>query len=130
MISLDPKGPRELVITNSFLRNGLCHEDRWEVFFEHVVSKYGGYVYIHWDTVYPWLKEMPFRGEDFWMARNFIDLWERDIIRSLPADCGPSELPAIVAFREIHNKKFRTIVGTVDEWLQLREFFDKTDLAY
>lgn len=130
MISSDPRGSRELVLTNNFIRHGLCHQDRWEVFFEHVVSKYGGHVWIHWPTVYPWIKQLPFRGEEFWMARAFIELWEKDIIRSIPADCGDAELPAFVAFRELHHKDFRIIAGTVDEWLQLREYFDKEDLAY
>lgn len=130
MISSDPKGSRDLIITDSFIRNGLCHEDRWEVFFEHVVSKYNNKVWVHWPTIYPWIKDMSLRGDDNWMARAFIDLWEQDIIRALPTDCGEVELPAIIAFREMYNHNFRVIVGTVDEWLQLREYFDKEDLAY
>lgn len=130
MINSDPKGHRDLVITDSFIRNGLCHEDRWEVFFEHVVTKYNNIVWIHWGSIYPWIKQMALRGDDNWLARNFIELWEKDIIRAIPSDCGEDELPAIVAFRDLYGKDFRIIVGTVDEWLQLRENFDKEDLAY
>lgn len=130
MISLDPKGDRDLVITDSFIRYGLCHQDRWEVFFEHVVSKYKNTVWVHWPTIYPWIKTMALRGDDNWLARNFLDLWEKDIIRAIPADCGTDELPSIVAFRDLYNHNFRVIVGTVDEWLQLRQDFDKEDLAY
>jgi len=130
MIDSDPKGHRDLVITDSFIRNGLCHEDRWEVFFEHVVPKYNNVVWIHWGSIYPWIKQMALRGDDNWLARAFIELWEKDVIRAIPSDCGEDELPAIVAFRELYGKDFRIIVGTVDEWLQLREDFDREDLAY
>ena len=129
MISSDPDG-RELIITNNFIRDGLCHEDRWEVFFQHVVAKYQGHVYIHWQSVYPWIKEMAFRGDDAWRARDFINYWEKDVIRSIPIECGDAELPAIKAFRDNFKPKVRVIVGTVDEWLQLREDFSKEELAY
>lgn len=129
MINSDPDG-RELIITNNFIRDGLCHEDRWEVFFQHVVTKYQGHVYIHWQSVYPWIKEMAFRGDDAWRARDFINLWEKDVIRSIPIECGDAELPAIKAFRDNFQPRVRVIVGTVDEWLQLREDFSKEELAY
>lgn len=129
MINSDPDG-RELIITNNFIRDGLCHEDRWEVFFQHVVTKYQGHVYIHWQSVYPWIKEMAFRGDDAWRARDFINLWETDVIRSIPIECGDAELPAIKAFRDNFKPRVRVIVGTVDEWLQLREDFSKEELAY
>ena len=130
MISYDSKGNRDLVLTNNFVRNGLCHQDRWEVFFEHVVKEYNNVVWIHWDSIYPWIKDMSLRGDDSWMARSFIEMLEKDIIRAIPTDCGLDELPAIVAFHELYNPNIRIIVGTVDEWLQLRENFDKEDLAY
>ena len=129
MINSDPDG-RTLIITNNFIRDGLCHEDRWEVFFQHVATKYQSHVYIHWQSVYPWIKEMSFRGDDAWRARNFINLWEKDVIRSIPTDCGDVELPAIKAFRDNYEPRVRVIVGTVDEWLQLREDFSKEELAY
>ena len=73
---------------------------------------------------------MALRGDDNWLARAFIELWEKDVIRAIPSDCGEDELPAIVAFKELYGKDFRIIVGTVDEWLQLRENFEVEDLAY
>ena len=73
---------------------------------------------------------MALRGDDNWMARSFIEMWEKDIIRAIPTDCGMDELPAIVAFHEMYQPNIRIIVGTVEEWLQLREHFDKEDLAY
>jgi len=131
MINLDPRGNRDLVITNNFLRNGLCHHDRWEVFFEHVVTKYNHQrVWIHWPSVYPWIKQISFRGDDSWLARDFISLWEQGTIRSIPQEFGDEELDAIVAFKNSKQVNFRVIVGNVDEWLKLREFFDIDDLAY
>lgn len=87
-------------------------------------------MYIHWQSVYPWIKEVAFRGDNAWRARSFIELWEKDIIRSLPAECGDNELAAIKTFRDSFNKRVRVIVGTVDEWIQLRENFSKDELAY
>ena len=116
----------EQILTNEFIRNGLCHEDRWEVFFHHVVKDH---VWIHWPTVYSWIKDLPFRGNDFWMARAFIVEWENNRIRSLPADCGDAELPAIIDFKERYAPKIQVICGTVDEWLQLRQHLPKEVLA-
>ena len=125
MISLDN---REQVLTNNFIRNGLCHEDRWEIFFNHVVQDH---IWIHWPTIYPWLKELPLRGADYWMARAFLEKWEANIIRAIPEDCGDTELPAITTFaKQYYPNNTRIIVGTVDEWLQLREQFKPNELAY
>ena len=119
---------REQILTSNFIKNGLCHEDRWEVFFHHVVQN--GHVWVHWPTIYPWLKDMPLRGNEFWLAREFILLWEKDVIRSLPTDCGDAELPAILAFREKYAPRIQAIVGTIDEWLQLREHLRIEELAF
>jgi hypothetical protein len=120
-------GNREQVLTINFIINGLCHEDRWEVFFHHVVKDH---IWVHWPTIYPWLKNMPLRGNEFWLAREFINLWEQDVIRSLPEDCGDAELPAILAFKEKYAPKIQVIVGTVDEWLQLRQKLPLEDMAF
>lgn len=120
-------GNREQVLTSNFIINGLCHEDRWEVFFHHVVKDH---IWVHWPTIYPWLKNMPLRGNEFWLAREFINLWEQDVIRSLPEDCGDAELPAILTFKEKYAPKIQVIVGTVDEWLQLRQNLPLEDMAF
>lgn len=73
---------------------------------------------------------MPLRGNEFWLAREFILLWEKDVIRSLPTDCGDAELPAILAFREKYAPRIQAIVGTIDEWLQLREHLRIEELAF
>ena len=118
---------REQILTSNFIRNGLCHEDRWEVFFHHVVN---GHVWIHWPTIYPWIKDMALRGDEMsWMAKSFITLWESDVIRALPEDCGDAELPAILNFRDQYAPRIQVIVGTVDEWLQLRKSLPKEELA-
>lgn len=117
-----------LILTSNFIRNGLCHEDRWEVFFNNVVKD--GCVYIHWPTVYAWIKDMPFRGEEYWMAREFITAWELDKIRSLPPEFDKdTELPAIINYKLAINPAPPVVCGTVDEWLQLREHFSIDQLA-
>jgi hypothetical protein len=116
----------EQILTNNFIRHGLCHEDRWEVFFNHIVKDH---VWIHWPSVYPWIKDMPFRGTEFWLSRAFIIEWENNRIRSLPEDCGDSELPAILQFKERYAPNIQVITGTVDEWLQLRQHLPKEVLA-
>jgi hypothetical protein len=111
-----------LILTSNFIRNGLCHEDRWEVFFNNVVKN--DCVYIHWPTVYAWIKDMPFRGEEYWMAREFITAWELDKIRALPSELDKDpELPAIINYKLAINPAPPIVCGTVDEWLQLREHF-------
>jgi hypothetical protein len=117
-----------LILTSNFIRNGLCHEDRWEVFFNNVVRD--GCVYIHWPTVYAWIKDMPFRGEEYWMAREFITAWELDKIRALPPELDKdTELPAIINYKLAINPAPPVVCGTVDEWLQLREHFPIDQLA-
>ena len=118
---------REQILTSNFIKNGLCHEDRWEVFFHHVVKDH---VWIHWPTVYSWIRDMSLRGDEFWMAREFISLWETDVIRALPIDCGDAELPAIINFREKYAPRIQAIVGTVDEWLELRKTLPREELAF
>jgi len=120
-------GSQEQILTSNFIKNGLCHEDRWEVFFHHVVKDH---VWIHWPTIYAWIKDMPLRGNENWMAREFILLWEQDIIRSLPNECGDAELPAILAFKQNYAPDVQVIVGTVDEWLVLRQNFKMEELAF
>ena len=117
-----------LILTSNFIRYGLCHEDRWEVFFHNVVGN--GCVYVHWPTIYAWIKDMPFRGEDYWMAREFITAWEQDKIRSLPTEFDKeAELPAIINYKLVINQTAPIVCGTVDEWLQLREHFSVEQLA-
>lgn len=73
---------------------------------------------------------MPFRGDEYWMAREFIHEWEENKIRSLPKELDKSaELPAIIQFKTTVNPEAVIICGTVDEWLQLREHFKREELA-
>ena len=73
---------------------------------------------------------MPFRGEDYWMAREFITAWEQDKIRSLPTEFDKeAELPAIINYKLVINQTAPIVCGTVDEWLQLREHFSVEQLA-
>jgi len=73
---------------------------------------------------------MPFRGDDYWMAREFIKAWEEDKIRSLPTEFDSEpELPAIIQYKLAINPECVAVCGTVDEWLQLREHFSVSQLA-
>ena len=127
--SIPNSGKAGLILTSNFIRNGLCHPDRWEVFFNNVVGTYGR-VFIHWPTIYAWMKDMPFRGDEYWMAREFIHMWEEDVICSLPKELDKlAELPAIIQYKTAINPNAIAVCGTVDEWLQLREHFKKEELA-
>ena len=126
--SIPNSGKNGLILTSNFIRYGLCHPDRWEVFFHNVVGD--GCVFIHWPTVYAWIKSMPFRGDEYWMAREFIDAWEKEKIRSLPAEFDNElELPSIINYKLAMNPAPVVVCGTVDEWLQLREHFPVEQLA-
>ena len=73
---------------------------------------------------------MPFRGEEYWMAREFITAWELDKIRALPPELDKeTELPAIINYKLAINPAPPVVCGTVDEWLQLREHFPIDQLA-
>ena len=127
--SIPNSGKTGLILTSNFIRNGLCHEDRWEVFFNNVVGVYG-FVLVHWPTIYEWIKNMPFRGEYYWMAREFITAWEQNKIQSLPTDFDKeAELPAIINYKLAINPDPVVVCGIVDEWLQLREHFPVEQLA-
>lgn len=126
--SIPNSGKNGLILTSNFIRYGLCHEDRWEVFFNNVIRD--GCAYIHWPTVYAWIKDMPFRGEDYWMSREFITAWEKEQIRSLPEEFDKEvELPAIINYKLAINPDPVVVCGTVNEWLQLREHFPVEQLA-
>lgn len=67
---------------------------------------------------------MPFRGDEYWMAREFITAWETDKIRSLPAELNDeAELQAIIQYKETVDPYPVVVCGIVDEWLKLREHF-------
>lgn len=73
---------------------------------------------------------MPFRGDEYWMAREFINAWEKDKIRSLPTEFDTElELPSIINYKLAINPAPVVVCGTVDEWLQLREHFSVDQLA-
>lgn len=73
---------------------------------------------------------MPFRGDEYWMAREFIKAWEENTIRSIPTEFdNEDELPAIIKYKLTTNPTAPVVVGTVDEWLQLREHFPVEQLA-
>ena len=73
---------------------------------------------------------MPFRGEEYWMAREFISAWESDKIRQLPPEFDNKlELPSIITYKKTINQDPIVVCGIVDEWLQLREHFPIEQLA-
>lgn len=126
--SIPSSGTAGLIVTSNFITHGLCHPDRWEVFFHNVVKD--SCIHVHWPTIYSWIKNMPFRGDEYWMAREFIKAWEENTIRSMPTEFdNEDELPAIIKYKLTTNPTAPVVVGTVDEWLQLREHFPVEQLA-